>query len=68
MQTTFKFKGVTFVVKLNQQNIPVYRDQAHLGGPWSDVVSSTRNPSLDSKFRKLLSNASVELIDQKLSK
>lgn len=57
----FVFKGVTFQVKLDAVNYPVYRDKAHLGGPWSDAIRAAANKSLDLKFRRSLQSAIAKL-------
>ncbi len=56
----FRFKGVVFKVKQNTSGKFVYRDYAHLGGPWSDAAAAIANTSLDITFRKELKRA-IEL-------
>ena len=60
-KVTFQYKNITFVLKI-RDNTLVYRDEAHLGGPWSDVTKSLNNKSLDSRFRKALYDASIKFI------
>ena len=49
----FRWGGIKWAVKLlNGQ--AVYKDAAHLGGPWSYAKKTLVNKSVDLKFRKEL--------------
>lgn len=64
--TTFKFKGIEFTVKISNRlcpGRPIYRDSAHLGGPWSLVETSIQNKSLDIRFRRALESARQRLLN-----
>lgn len=60
------FKGVRFVVQEVNGEM-VYRDEAHLGGPWSSAIGSINNSSINLKFRKLLAKAVARLTEGKHS-
>ncbi|MCI0376518.1 MAG: hypothetical protein L0215_02815 [Gemmataceae bacterium] len=50
----FEFRGRTYLVRMNREGRPVYRDKAHFGGQWTDAEASVGNASLDATFwRKL---------------
>jgi hypothetical protein len=52
----FTWRGITFVVRLSDGQA-VYRDRAHLGGPWSNAAKSIVSTSLDGSFRRALQAA-----------
>ncbi len=54
----FQWKGITWVVEQRSTRY-VYRDKAHLGGPWSDVAKTLGNISVDATFRRLLKKATL---------
>lgn len=58
----FQFKGITFVVKRSLAGNLIYKDKAHLGGPWSKVNESLSNKSLDRTFRNGLRLASAAIV------
>ena len=63
-RTTFEFKGRTYVVRI-RDGAAVYREEAHLGGPWSEASRSISNTSLHSTFRRLLAATVKELLTSK---
>lgn len=63
MSTHFVWKGVTWIVRWNGGAVQ-YKDAAHLGGPWSDLVTTLKNPSIDKQFRNKLAKAERELIQR----
>ena len=60
--TEFTWEGVTFTVRLRSDGMAVYRDKAHLGGPWSVAGATLCNSSIDAGFRRALTRA-VESIN-----
>jgi hypothetical protein len=58
---TFTFKNITFVVKRNDKGSVVYKDKAHLGGPWSNAFDTMDNQAIDSKFKRRLRKAADNL-------
>ena len=53
--TQFEFRGITFTVKrLDENGAIVYRDSAHMGGPWSNAAKSAVCTSLHATFRRRL--------------
>lgn len=60
--TTFIWKGMEWSVKFID-GCTLYRETLHLGGPWSNVVDTLKNPSIDLSFRKLLAQAEKKLLD-----
>ena len=59
----FEFRGTTFVVRRPlESGVTMYKDAAHLGGPWSVATVSLGNSSLHPEFRKSLRAASVKLV------
>lgn len=59
--TEFEWKGITWVVKLHGGAV-LYRDKAHLGGPWSNVAETMPNASVDRVFRNRLHKAEREVL------
>lgn len=57
----FQWKAVVFQVRLHG-GATQYKDKAHLGGPWSSVVDTLKNPSYDGTFRKRLAEAERGLL------
>jgi hypothetical protein len=57
----FTWKKITFLVKMSS-GATVYRDKAHLGGPWSQVVDTLKNSSFDLSFRRALAKAEKEVL------
>ena len=67
--TTFEWRGTTFTVKRStglsyrtvhhqpQDGLIIYRDVAHVGGPWSDAHKSAVCTSLHPMFRRRLRTA-----------
>jgi hypothetical protein len=54
----FIFKSMTFIVKKSTKTGKiVFREEKHLGGPWSDAQSYADNKSLDPIFRRQLRSA-----------
>jgi len=59
--TTFQFKQFTFGVKRWSDGSVVFRDIAHLGGPWTDAKKLLANTGYDICFRRSLAKAIKEL-------
>jgi hypothetical protein len=57
----FTFKGTPFVVKHIGTEVK-YKDKNHLGGPWSSVILTLQNSSVDSKFKALLRASYASII------
>lgn len=57
----FTWRGITWNVKMVGGAVQ-YKDAAHLGGPWSIVVDTLKNPSIDLSFRKALAQAERKLL------
>lgn len=57
----FIFRGVTFVVKRLPDGRLVYKDKAHLGGPWSDYLLTISNKSFSRVFKNLLYQTSTKM-------
>jgi hypothetical protein len=55
-----KLPKVTWVMRTSPYG-PVYRDNAHLGGRWSDAVATIKNPSIARGFKKCLIQAIEDL-------
>lgn len=53
-RSKFVFRGSTYIVKTNDGLNFYYRDEAHLGGPWTCDGTALLNKSYDSGFRNLL--------------
>ncbi len=54
---TFTERGVTYQVRKRKDGQVVYRDEAHLGGPWSLARLSIANTTLRLSFRLELQKA-----------
>jgi len=61
VKVEFTWRGITFVVRKDANGTTVYRDKAHLGGPWSNVAKTVGNTSLEASFRKALQAAALKL-------
>ena len=65
MSVTFVEQGVTWIVKMSKHTgEPIYKDAAHLGGPWSDLHRTCSNSSVRRAFRNRLWDASQELVSK----
>lgn len=57
-ETQFDYNGNDYIVKYSVSRAEfVYRDKAHLGGPFSSVEITSRNSSIDIRFRRKLTAA-----------
>lgn len=61
IEVKFTWRGVTWLVRMVGGAVK-YKDAAHLGGPWSMVIDTLKNPSIDLSFRKALAGAERELL------
>jgi hypothetical protein len=57
----FPWRSYKFTVRL-KDGATVYRDSAHIGGPWSSVVDTLKNSSVALTFRRQLAKAERELL------
>jgi len=55
--TEFTWEGVTFTVRLRSDGIAVFRDKAHLGGPWSVAASIICCTGAAASFKRALRKA-----------
>lgn len=58
---SFVFRSYHFTVKRRLDGTLVYRDTAHLGGPWSNAANAVNNSSYHHLFRRGLRQAMEEL-------
>jgi hypothetical protein len=56
-RATFNWRGFAWEVTTTKSGDFVYRDAAHIGGPWSLCSSTIANKSVNSTFRRLLKKA-----------
>lgn len=58
MRTYFVWAGIKFDVRRSPSSGRwVYRDAAHLGGPWTDACAVLANTSIKASFRRALKDA-----------
>jgi hypothetical protein len=66
---TFQFGNVTYVVVFSSRTSRfLYKDEAHLGGPYSCVLKTLHNKSIKLAFRRQLSEAMTKLENQIVAK
>lgn len=65
----FQFGNVTYVVIFSSRTSRfLYKDEAHLGGPYSCVLKTLSSKSIKLAFRRQLSEAMTKLENQIVSK
>lgn len=62
-RTSFHHNGIMYDVKRTTDGRIVYRDAAHLGGPWSDATRTVSNTSFHLKFRRALRAAMEDVAE-----
>lgn len=60
---SFRFKDFLIVVKRSPKKNGriVYKDAAHVGGPWSDAMRDMNNTSLNKTFRQRLKETAFKV-------